>query len=273
MNNVTRYVEIYNDIILNKSDPRVRDMPFMDTPTITALITVLYLLIVYYGPRVMRDKQPFQLKNVLHIYNLTTCLLSGYLFYEYLMSGWLFDFTIIGCQPVDYSSSPKALRMVRTCWLFFFTKFIDLLDTVFFIMRKKNNQLTFLHVMHHGVMPISCWVALKFVAGGFGTFSCMLNSFVHFVMYFYYFLSSFGDRFRKYLTWKKYLTSLQMLQFIIIIIHSSQLLFIECDFPIGWAYWGCSYLVVFLIFFGNFYVQEYIKRGQKNIQSKKDKVK
>ena len=57
-------------------------MPFMDTPTITALITVLYLLIVYYGPKVMRDKQPFQLKNVLHIYNLTTCLLSGYLVYE-----------------------------------------------------------------------------------------------------------------------------------------------------------------------------------------------
>ena len=40
--------------------------------------------------------------------------------------------------------------MIKTCWLFFFTKFIDLLDTVFFIMRKKNNQLTFLHVMHHG---------------------------------------------------------------------------------------------------------------------------
>ena len=46
--------------------------------------------------------------------------------------------------------------------------------------------------------------------GGFGTFSCMLNSLVHFVMYFYYFLSSFGDTFRKYLWWKKYLTAFQM---------------------------------------------------------------
>ena len=65
-------------------------MPFMDTPTTTALITVLYLLIVYYGPRVMRDKQPFQLKNVLHIYNLTTCLLSGYLFYEVIFIFFIF---------------------------------------------------------------------------------------------------------------------------------------------------------------------------------------
>jgi hypothetical protein len=29
-------------------------------------------------------------------------------------------------------------------------------------------------------------------------------------MYFYYFLSSFGNTFRKYLWWKKYLTAFQM---------------------------------------------------------------
>ena len=54
----------------------------MENPNTTALITVLYLAIVYYGPKFMRDRKPFNLKNVLHVYNLTTSLLSGYLVYE-----------------------------------------------------------------------------------------------------------------------------------------------------------------------------------------------
>jgi elongation of very long chain fatty acids protein 7 len=256
-----QYTYWYEDIMVNKSDPRVKDMPFMESPRTTLIITVLYLAMVAYGPGIMKDRKSFNLNGIMKIYNLTTCLTSGYLVHEYLMSGWLFDYSF-GCQPVDYSQNPKALRMVNTCWLFFFTKIVDLLDTVFFVLRKKNNQLSFLHVMHHGIMPISCWVALKFVPGGFGTFSCLLNSGIHFIMYFYYFLSSFGDTFRPYLGWKKYLTAMQMIQFLMIMVHSSQLLFIKCDFPIGWCYWGCSYLVVFLIFFGNFYIKSYSKKSK-----------
>ncbi len=51
-------------------------------------------------------------------------------------------------------------------------------------------------------------------------------------------------------------------------IHSAQLFFIECDYPIFFAYWICSYAVIFMIFFTNFYVQEYIYRQQ---QAKKKK--
>lgn len=37
---------------------------------------------------------------------------------------------------------------------------------VFFILRKKNSQLTFLHVYHHGTMIFNWWAGVKFVAGG-----------------------------------------------------------------------------------------------------------
>jgi hypothetical protein len=57
-------------------------MLFMSSPLTTFLITVAYLVCVYYGPKIMEKREPFKLKNVLHIYNLTTCLLSGYLVYE-----------------------------------------------------------------------------------------------------------------------------------------------------------------------------------------------
>lgn len=268
---IKKYNELadkWNYVVTNQSDPRVADLLMMSSPLPSAYICMGYIIFVFVGPAIMKNKKPFDLKSVIIIYNLCTFLISGYLFYEFLMSGWLFDYTL-GCEPVDYSYSPKPLRMTRACWLFFLTKFTDLLDTVFFILRKKNNQLTFLHVFHHAVMPVSSWFALKFIAGGLGTFGCLLNSFIHFLMYFYYFLSAFGDRFKKFLFWKKYLTSLQMLQFIAIIIHSSQLFFTECNYSKGFIVWLCSYMVIFLIFFGNYYRHEYFIRQKKNESAKK----
>ena len=37
---------------------------------------------------------------------------------------------------------------------------------VFFILRKKNNQVTFLHVYHHTSMFLLWWIGVKWVAGG-----------------------------------------------------------------------------------------------------------
>ena len=54
------------------------------------------------------------------------------------------------------------------------------------------------------------WVGLKYVGGGQTFFLCMLNSFVHTVMYAYYGLSALGPAVQKHLWWKKYLTQLQL---------------------------------------------------------------
>lgn len=36
---------------------------------------------------------------------------------------------------------------------------------IFFVMRKKNSQVTTLHVIHHGCMPMSVWFGVKFTPG------------------------------------------------------------------------------------------------------------
>ena len=41
-----------------------------------------------------------------------------------------------------------------------------MLDTVFFVLRKKNNQISFLHVYHHATMFPIWWMGVKWVAGG-----------------------------------------------------------------------------------------------------------
>ena len=37
---------------------------------------------------------------------------------------------------------------------------------VFFILRKKFGQVTFLHVYHHSTMAVISWIGFKFVPGG-----------------------------------------------------------------------------------------------------------
>jgi elongation of very long chain fatty acids protein 7 len=48
------------------------------------------------------------------------------------------------------------------------------------------------------------------ISDGHGTLIIVLNSLVHVVMYSYYFMAALGPKMQKYLWWKKYLTSMQL---------------------------------------------------------------
>lgn len=82
-------------------------------------------------------------------------------------------------------------------------------------------------------------------------------------MYSYYGLAACGERVQKYLWWKKYITQMQMLQFIIVMIHASQLFFIDCSFPLIFVYFIILYAFIFLLFFSNFFIHEYILKQKK----------
>ena len=65
-----------------------------------------------------------------------------------------------------------------------------------FIARKKFDHVSVLHVVHHGLMPLSVWPGLKFIPGGHASFFGLLNSFVHIVMYSYYMLAAMGPAYQ-----------------------------------------------------------------------------
>lgn len=153
------------EVFLSKGDSRVEKWLLMESPVPILTIFVLYLLLVKQGPRWMEQYKPLQLQGWLVIYNLALVGLSVYMFEEFLVTAIKSSYSL-RCQPVDYSDDPLAIRMASVCWWYFFSKIIELLDTVFFILRKKNNQITFLHVYHHSTMLINWWLGVKFIAGG-----------------------------------------------------------------------------------------------------------
>lgn len=90
------------------------------------------------------------------------------------------------------------------------SKNIELLDTIFIIVRQKGSQLSFLHIYHHSTMSLVWWVGAKFVPGGSALNVALVNCVVHVLMYAYYAFATLGQRVRAYLWWKKYLTMLQL---------------------------------------------------------------
>ncbi|XP_045158476.2 elongation of very long chain fatty acids protein 4-like [Mercenaria mercenaria] len=241
------------------SDPRTENWLLLYSPWPVTVIFFLYLFIVWAGPKYMKNKSPVPLKAAIIPYNLGLVVLSVYMFYEFFMSAYLAGYSL-KCQPVDYSNSPLALRMANVCWWFFFSKVIELLDTVFFILRKKNEQVTFLHVYHHCTMIINWYLGAKYVAGGQSFFVAMLNSFVHIFMYAYYGLAAIGPHMQKYLWWKRYLTRMQLIQFLAFVVHTGYNLMIDCDFPRGFNIAVFLYAVSLIALFGNFYYRTYTNK-------------
>ncbi|XP_030628384.1 elongation of very long chain fatty acids protein 7a [Chanos chanos] len=267
----SRAVRLYDDWIKD-ADPRVEDWLLMSSPLPQTIIISAYIYFVTsLGPRLMENRKPFDLKKVLIIYNFSVVAFSLYMCYEFVMSGWGTGYSF-GCDLVDYSRSPQAMRMASTCWLYYFSKFIEMLDTVFFVLRKKNNQITFLHVYHHSIMPFTWWFGVKFAPGGLGTFHALLNCIVHVIMYTYYGLAALGPAYQKYLWWKKHLTLVQLIQFVIVTSHIAQYFFMDCpyQYPI-FVYIIGLYGLVFLILFLNFWYHAYT-RGNRLPRVLKDRL-
>ncbi|GFO10777.1 elongation of very long chain fatty acids protein [Plakobranchus ocellatus] len=154
-----------NTIFWTRRDVRMMDY-FLIEPFYTNMgIAITYLLIVLLGPILMRPFKPFVLKWPLILYNFCMVAVSVYMLFEVIYTAYISNYSMF-CQPVDFSRQPLAIRMARLVWLYFFTRYVEFLDTVFFILRKKNNQMTFLHVYHHVTIAGTWWVTANVAPGG-----------------------------------------------------------------------------------------------------------
>ncbi|KAJ8918561.1 hypothetical protein NQ315_013066 [Exocentrus adspersus] len=252
----------YNWIFEDLSDPRVQtlDLFLMSSPLKPAAVLGLYLYFIYkLGPRIMEKRQPFDLKYVLIVFNAVQVLLNAVMVFE---SGYEVLFLLNwDCPVVDYSSNPRPLYVLRISHLFLFIKAADLLDTVFFVLRKKYSQVTFLHVYHHFGMFMMVWIGVKFFGGGAGAYIGMINGAVHAVMYTYYLLTAYDESWKQSVAFKRTITQMQMTQFFLFIVIFGRLLFKnDCSYPKLCSYFFVPQNVFMLLLFGDFYRRTYLKR-------------
>ncbi|XP_047020480.1 elongation of very long chain fatty acids protein 7-like isoform X1 [Helicoverpa zea] len=252
-------------LIYEKTD-FVNSWLFMSSPVPVVSILVVYLLFVLkLGPSFMKDRQAYKLQTLIPIYNAVQVGISAFLLYlcaAMMSANGLVPKTCV--METEYNRR----HITAVMHYYFLAKISELLDTIFFVLRKKSNQVTFLHVYHHTLMVAVTWIALKYEPTYTVLFLGLLNSTVHVVMYTYYGLSSVPSL-TKYLWWKKYITSMQLIQFALILIHFGIAFMVsECSpsytMTIAMAING----TLFLYLFGNFYVNTYNKKTNKDTQFK-----
>ncbi|XP_051539021.1 elongation of very long chain fatty acids protein 2-like isoform X1 [Myxocyprinus asiaticus] len=245
------------DSLFGERDTRVRGWLLLDSYTPTFFLTLVYLLIVYLGPKYMRNRPAYSLKNILLLYNFSLTMLSFYMLVELISAVWSAGYRL-QCQGL-HEAGDADIRVAKVLWWYYFSKLIEFLDTIFIVLRKKNSQISFLHVYHHTSMFNIWWCVLNWIPCGQSFFGPTLNSFIHILMYSYYGLSTIPSM-HKYLWWKRYLTQAQLVQFVLTITHTVSAWVVPCGFPLGCLKFQTSYMVTLVLLFVNFYMQTYKKR-------------
>jgi len=166
-------------------------------------------------------------------------------------------------------NAPASARAEYFILVHYLSKFLDFLDTAFIVLRKKDNQFSFLHVYHHATIgPI--WGLLLLIGHGTGTtiFGAMINSFTHVIMYTHYFVTSFGIK----NPLKPYITLWQIFQFYCCLFHAVVVTFTDLDsiVPKSLALVQFAYHLTMVALFNRFFQRTFTP--SKSAEKKSDKI-
>lgn len=200
----------------------------------------------------------------------------------FLISNLLFYIVIIGFgrARIRRTQRKQDLQNGSPGWVHFFVIihniFLILLSLYMccgciFIMLLKGNikQISFLHVYHHATISFTWWMITRKAPGGDAYFSAALNSWVHVCMYTYYLSAALLGKNKhvrkKYLWWGKYLTQLQILQFVLNLLQA-----MYCSAYSPYPKWISRLLFVYmlslLVLFGQFYYTKHIALEKRKLR-------
>lgn len=254
---MTPIVDLYR-YVLSKRDPRTEGWSLVADPKFVFPLLFGYIYVVKIGgPRWMMNRKPFELKPIIMVYNLAMVIANIFFFYQYVRHSYLGGGYNVFCQGVSYSRDETAMTILNLTWWYLFVRIADFFDTFFFLARKKFSHITVLHVLHHFLVVFSGWLWITFGCDGQVLMGICFNSFIHIIMYSYYFLSALGPAVQKYLWWKKYLTRLQIFQFVFLTLHVSIPIFYDCGYPMVLTVLASAQGTLGLVLFINFYINAY----------------
>lgn len=252
-------IEGYHSTVTENIDPRSADWVMASSLLVPLSIVAVYLLVVkWLGPRFMADREPLKIEPIIIVYNalqIVACahtMLTGiYLCFIRMRYNLL-------CQPVDPEINEDTTMAANLVFTYYMIKISDLLDTVFFVLRKKHGHVSFLHVYHHAGMVVVGFLACKFSLNGHFVLLGIVNSFVHVVMYTYYLATAlFPDR-KPGIRVKKALTLIQLAQFCVLLVHEALPLFQpSCRVQKFWCFALVVQYSFMITLFSDFYVKAY----------------
>ncbi|CAG0885144.1 unnamed protein product [Cyprideis torosa] len=171
---------------VHTSKELVKHVDFMNKYwSLSILIAVAYIFIIFYVQELMEGRKPFKLKRSLIAWNSALAIFS--------IMGALKGVPFVISDTFNLGLSSVICYTSFMCdgcesapiwvYLFAYSKVVELADTLFVVLRKK--PLIFLHWYHHATVLIYTWYAVGMITPG-GTYFISMNFTVHAMMYTYY---------------------------------------------------------------------------------------
>ena len=224
----------------------------LDSPVFMFSMTAFYLSVVGGLKEYMRSREAYSLKNTMMMYNAVQVMLNIYMVYG-LMVIPRYD-SLFGTNTV-YNDRIRYFLDVH-----YFSKYFDFFDTFFMALRKKDRQISFLHVYHHASICY-IWGGFSYIGHNNGAlgFTALGNSVIHTIMYGHYLWTSLGYT----NPFKKVVTQAQLIQFTLFIIHSFVAFIWEEVFPKSLIIIQLLYSLQMFSMFADFYLLNYKKIDDK----------
>ncbi|XP_051167386.1 elongation of very long chain fatty acids protein 4-like isoform X1 [Leptopilina boulardi] len=258
-------LETFNYYYYDLADQRIRDWFLMNSIWYPIIITLIYILMVFkLAPAYMKNRPAYKLNTYIKCYNLFQVFSNAYIAMEAsLCYPFLRSFE---CRPIVYKTDPCSMMILKCGYIGMLLKLIDLTETVVYILRKKNNQVTFLHLYHHLSTFLIASIFPRYLSVDVVILGPILNCFVHVIMYFYYFLSNFTGPIKEMIIpFKRYMTLIQMGQFVIVLVQILVIMIPGCDkLPKFLIYTMFVNIIFNFCLFYRFYKDTYINIKKKN---------
>ncbi|XP_062556617.1 elongation of very long chain fatty acids protein 4-like [Armigeres subalbatus] len=259
---VAKLLSGYNQFLWNNRDLRSIDFPLLTSNWQVPTIVVMYMVTVLrIGPKLMATRKAYDLMKYIRIYNIVQIVTNGFLFLFLVIHLLKRPTMSYVCQSVDFSKTTLGYEELYISYTYFVLKILDLTDTIFFVLRKKQSQVSFLHVYHHSIMVLISYYGTLFVPGGHVFVLVLWNSLGHSLLYLYYNLATYKSSLAA--RYKIYLTRMQLAQFVYLIVHYGRpaLTGMDCGFPQVWHWIGFTQTMFFLGMFLDFYVKSYLRKS------------
>ena len=161
-------------------------------------------------------------------------------------------------MPPDGSREHKIYALLA--YSYFLLKLSDLLDTLFFVLRKKTSHVSFLHIYHHSMMCFTSYYTVRNMNIGHVALMPIMNMFVHAIMYTYYLVTCIRPQLVS-AWWKRYITQIQLLQFFILFIHFGRpLLMRDCAYSTAFLFMCFLQNALMIVMFADFYWKTYLRK-------------
>lgn len=141
--------------------PVIDSWALMGSSSPMILIFAAYLLLVLkIGPEFMRNRKPMKLIIFTRCYNIGQVILCSWLVSWSLR----FEFTpstLWRCLK-DETNVERLIEYKSVQWWFLLLRLAELIETVVFVLRKKQSQVSALHVYHHISTATIIWIFTKY---------------------------------------------------------------------------------------------------------------